>query len=98
VTVAAPGAWTARGFEPPLAKGEAVGLSELAVSEGRCGAACGLPGRTRAYGDRRAIDRGLPVPLAGVVVPLPRLEPALDLDELTLRQELAGDLDRARST
>src|SRR5918999_621016 len=36
-------------------------------------------------------DLGLPVPLPGVVVPLARLEAALDVDQLALRQELAGD-------
>jgi hypothetical protein len=30
--------------------------------------------------------------IAGIVVPLPRLEAALDVDELALRQELAADL------
>jgi hypothetical protein len=32
------------------------------------------------------------VSLAGVVIPLTGLEPALDVDELALRQELAADL------
>jgi hypothetical protein len=32
------------------------------------------------------------VPLSGVVVPPARLQPALDVDELALRQELAADL------
>ena len=33
-----------------------------------------------------------PVSLAGIVVPLSRLEAALDVDQLALRQELAADL------
>jgi hypothetical protein len=32
------------------------------------------------------------VSLAGIIVPLPRLEAALDVDELALRQELTADL------
>jgi len=35
------------------------------------------------------------VALSGVIVPLARLETALDVDQLALRQELAGDLGQA---
>jgi hypothetical protein len=35
------------------------------------------------------------VPLAGIVVPLARLEPTLDVDELAFRQELPADLGQA---
>jgi hypothetical protein len=40
-------------------------------------------------------DYVLPVSLSCVVVPLARLEAALDVDELALREELARDLGQA---
>ena len=51
--------------------------------------------RPRQHLERGHDDLGLPVPLAGVVVPLARLKASLDVDQLALRQELAGDLGQA---
>jgi hypothetical protein len=50
------------------------------------------PTEAAAIPTTRTVCRSLPPTLAGVVVPLAALKSALDVHELALRQELAGDL------
>jgi hypothetical protein len=67
---------------------------------GRIGDGLGLLGVLLLRAAAQHLERGdhhlgLPMPLAGIVIPLARLEAPLDIDELALRQELATDLGQA---